>query len=194
MVKQSIHPNNSGIVLNVSENLVPVALVKWVHKTSDLGVVGYVEHSIFWSCRDELLTCKKKKKKKEYKRKLVKSVLDNVLFYIFINVYARYIKGLLCNELDDHTFCYAVAIDLLVVSVTCALERSFGVGAIMWTRVKLQTFVDLWKKTEKPWFTWEQITSLYISISNQKLCTRSEVMRYKCTSTLQHRTLESRPG
>lgn len=94
MVKQSIHPNNSGIVLNVSENLVPVALVKWVHKTSDLSVVGYVEHSIFWSCPDELLTWKKK----EIKRKLVKSVLDIALIYICINVYAEYIKGLLCNK------------------------------------------------------------------------------------------------
>lgn len=93
MVKQSIHPNNSGIVLNVGENLVPVALVKWVHKTSDLSVVGYVEHSIFWSCPDELLTCKKKKRNQ---KKI--GVLDIALIYIRINVYAEYIKGLLCNK------------------------------------------------------------------------------------------------
>lgn len=50
VVKQCVHPDNAGIVLNVSEQFVSVAVVKWVHKTSDFSVIRYVEHSIFWSC------------------------------------------------------------------------------------------------------------------------------------------------
>lgn len=50
VVKESIHSNYSGIVLNVSEQFVSMALVKWIHKTSDFSIISYVENSIFWSC------------------------------------------------------------------------------------------------------------------------------------------------
>ena len=55
--------------------------------------------------------------------------------------------NIVCDiQLCDRTFCYAVSIDFLVIAVTRALKRSFGVGAVMRTRVKLQTFIYLWKK------------------------------------------------
>lgn len=43
------------------------------------------------------------------------------------------------------TFSDAAPADLLVIAVAGALERSFGVGAVMRTRVKLQTLINLWK-------------------------------------------------
>lgn len=50
LLKQSIHPNDAGIFLDASMYFVSMALVKWIHKTSDFSVISYVEHSIFWSC------------------------------------------------------------------------------------------------------------------------------------------------
>lgn len=46
------------------------------------------------------------------------------------------------------TFGDAASADLLVIAVAGALERSFGVGAVMRTRVKLQTLINLWKKIQ----------------------------------------------
>lgn len=59
VVKQNVHPYNAGIVLNVSEQFVSVALVKWIHKTSDFSVVSNVEHPILWS-----YICEKRKERK----------------------------------------------------------------------------------------------------------------------------------
>lgn len=53
------------------------------------------------------------------------------------------------GELRAPTFGDAAPADLLVIAVAGALKRSFGVGAVMRTRVKLKTFIDLWKKKKK---------------------------------------------
>lgn len=137
VVKQSIHPDNAGIVLNVSEQFVSMALVKWIQKTSDFSIISYVEHSIFWSCPVGL-------------RQKTKENLLNSIFGIREQFkHSRYTKRMFDIKLQDHTFCYAVAIDLLIISVTCALIRSFSVCAIMRTCVKLQTLIYLWKKEER---------------------------------------------
>lgn len=52
-------------------------------------------------------------------------------------------KGGLKRKRWAPTFGYAAPADLLVISVTGALKRSFGVGAVMRTCVKLQTFINL---------------------------------------------------
>lgn len=72
LVRKSIHPDNAGIVLNVSKQFVSLALVKWIHKTSDFSVIWYVEHSIFWSCPMNFNMWKKKNKKKM----CLRSILD----------------------------------------------------------------------------------------------------------------------
>lgn len=51
VVGQSVHPNNTSIILNVSKNLLPLALVEWVHKALDFCIVSHVKHSVFWSCQ-----------------------------------------------------------------------------------------------------------------------------------------------
>lgn len=51
MVEQSVHPNNTSVILNVSENLLPLALVKRVHKTLDFCIISHVEHPVFWTCQ-----------------------------------------------------------------------------------------------------------------------------------------------
>lgn len=126
MVKQSVHPNNAGVVLNLSEYFVSKTLVKWMHKTLDFSVIGDVEHSIFWSYpvgyTDE------EKNTRQWRS----------------DVHME--THLTLRTLWFPTFCYAVAIDLLIISVTRAFKWSFSVCAIMRTRVKLQTFIYLWKE------------------------------------------------
>lgn len=51
VVKQNIHPDNPGIVLDVRGQPVSEALVKGIQEAADLGVVGHVEHSFLRSCR-----------------------------------------------------------------------------------------------------------------------------------------------
>lgn len=57
------------------------------------------------------------------------------------------------NEVKEktpaNTFSDAAPADLLVIAIAGALKRSFGVGAVMRTRVKLQTLINLWKNKKK---------------------------------------------
>lgn len=57
-------------------------------------------------------------------------------------------EGGVKGKLRAPTFGDAVPADLLVIAVAGALKRSFGVGAVMRTGVKLKTFINLWKKKE----------------------------------------------
>lgn len=51
VVKQSVHADNTSVILDVGDNLLPLALVKRVHKTLDLRIISHVEHPILWSCQ-----------------------------------------------------------------------------------------------------------------------------------------------
>lgn len=51
VVEQSVHADNTSVILNVGEDLLPLALVKRVHKTPDFRIIGHVEDSVFWSCQ-----------------------------------------------------------------------------------------------------------------------------------------------
>lgn len=48
VVEQGVHPDDTDIILNVGENLLPLALVKRVHKTPDFRIISHIEDPVFW--------------------------------------------------------------------------------------------------------------------------------------------------
>lgn len=130
VVEQGVHADDAGVVLDVGEQLVAAALVEGMHEAADLGVVGQVEHPLLRPCQATAETTSKR------------HATPSGTMSPGWTAPGGGVAG------KTLTFGHAAPADLLVIAVAGALERSFGVGAVMRTRVKLKTLINLWKEKE----------------------------------------------